>query len=381
VTKTFSFFAPHTPSLHQARAQAGQQVPLRASLCSINVLLSRVYTCTLSTMGISPNTNGTGDIVLYKAKDGSAQIDVHMQDETVWLSQKQMSELFDKDVSTINEHISNAFSEHELAKDSVIRNFRITAKDGKTYETMHYNLDVIISVGYRVKSQRGTQFRIWATNVLRKHLVDGFTLHRKRLEEKGLHELQQAIDLVRKTSGTYELSASEAKGILDVITRYMQTWVLLRQYDDEAVRQPEGLRSARYHLTYVDACSAIHTLKETLMKTGEASTLFAQEPNHGLQSVVGNIAQTFDGKELYPSLEEKAAHLLYFVIKDHPFVDGNKRIGVLLFLLFLDRNHALPSEGGVFQNSTLVSLALLIAESAPRQKEIMLRMILQFLTI
>jgi DNA ligase (NAD+) len=332
-------------------------------------------------MSTAPHFPGASEIILYKAKDGSAQVDVRMQDETVWLSLQQMTDLFGRDKSVISRHIRNIYKMGELEKNSVVAKIATTAADGKTYQVEYYSLDMILSVGYRVNSKSGTQFRIWATNVLRKHLIDGFTLHRRRLEEKGLQELQQAIDLVRRTSDVHQLSVSEAKGVLDVITRYMQTWVLLRQYDDAAVAQPLKLRSARYRLTYDDACSAIDTLKEHLMKTGEASELFGQERDHGLEAIIGNIVQTFDGKELYSSLEEKAAHLLYFVIKDHPFVDGNKRIGVLLFLLYLDRNHALSLGSSAFQNSTLVSLALLIAESAPRQKEVMLRMILQFLTI
>lgn len=330
------------------------------------------------------NTFGNGEIILYKAKDGSAQVDVTLQNETVWLSLNQIANLFKRDKSVISRHIKNVYETHELRRNSTVANFAtVQMEGGKEVKRSieYYNLDMILSIGYRVNSKRGTQFRIWATDVLRRHLIDGFTIHRKRLEEKGLKELQHAIDLVRHTAGIHELNIVEARGILDVVTRYMQTWVLLRQYDDAAVTQPVQLRSARYHLTYDDACNAIGTLKEHLMKAGEASELFGQERDHGLEAIIGSIAQTFDRKELYPSLEEKAAHLLYFVIKDHPFIDGNKRIGVLLFLLFLDRNHALSLGSSAFQNSTLVSLALLIAESAPRQKEVMLSMILQFLTV
>lgn len=325
--------------------------------------------------------NNTGEIILYEAEDGSTHIDVQMQDETVWLSQKQMAVLFNKDVRTVNEHIRNIFDEEELTEDSVVRKFRITASDGKSYETLHYNLDVIISVGYRVKSKRGTQFRIWATNVLRKHLLQGYTLHEKRLQEKGYAELQQAIDLISTTKDRHDLSAAEATGIVEVITMYMKTWLLLRQYDEEDIAVPKNLHAATYVLTLEDARSAVASLKMELMNHGEASDLFGQERGHSLDSIIGSVYQTFDGKELYETVEEKAAHLLYFVIKDHPFSDGNKRSAVLLFLQFLDKNNMLPVSNNALSDNVLVSLALLIAESDPKQKEVMIRMIMQFLAV
>jgi prophage maintenance system killer protein len=236
---------------------------------------------------------------------------------------------------------------------------------------------MILSVGYRVNSRRGTQFRIWATNILRQHLLQGYTLHQKRLQEKGLKDLEGALELVQRAIETKELSGDEAKGLLRVITDYAETWLLLRQYDDEEIALPAGMRKASYLLTYADVRAAVAGLRRKLADGGEASSLFGQERGEMLEGIIGNLYQTFDGEELYPTVEEKAAHLLYFVIKDHPFTDGNKRIGVLLFLYFLNRNHSLASI--VLPDTMLVALALLIAGSDPKQKEVMLRLILHFI--
>ena len=320
------------------------------------------------------------DFLLYKSPDGSVNVDVLIEDQSVWLNSHQMAELFDIDRSGIVKHVKNVYKTGELQKNSTCAKIAQVTKDGKKREMDYYNLDMIISVGYRVNSKRGTQFRMWATNLLRHHLLDGYTLHQKRLQEKGYKELQQAIDLICTTKERHELSASEATGILDVITGYMQTWLLLRQYDEEAIAIPENLHTATYNLTIDDAREAVVLLKLELMKRGEASELFGQERGDALASIVGNIAQTFDGKDLYPTTEEKAAHLLYFVIKDHPFSDGNKRSGVLLFLHYLDKNRMLQKGEYALRDTTLASLALLIAESDPKQKDVMLCMIMQFLS-
>lgn len=328
-----------------------------------------------------PSITDNNQIVLYQAEDGTVQMDVRLQDETIWLSQKQMSVLFDKGVRTINEHIQNIFEDAELKPDTTIRKFRIVQNEGKRKverEIDCYNLDVIISVGYRVSSKRGTQFRIWATNVLRRHLIEGYTFHQKRLHEKGTKELEQALALIARAKSLPELSSDEAKGLLDIVTRYAQTWLLLRKYDDGVMDIPAKLRKPVYRLTYDDALRNILTLKESLAKKGEASDLFGLERAEMLQSIIGNLYQTFDKKELYPTLEEKAAHLLYFVIKDHPFSDGNKRIAVLLFLIFLQKNDAL-SRAEELLDSSLVALALLIAESDPKERETMTRLVLHFI--
>jgi prophage maintenance system killer protein len=324
--------------------------------------------------------NDLGEVVLYKTEDGKAALDVRLDGDTVWLSQKQMSELFDKNVRTVSEHLRNIFKEGELKKSSVIRNFRITATDGKTYDTQLYNLDVIISVGYRVKSKRGTQFRIWATQTLKDHLVRGYTLNERRLRERGI-EMEQAAQLLSRTLTRHELVTEEGRGVLDVITRYAKSWLLLKEYDDNTLSVPERRRPARVAIDYARARENINTLKARLMEKGEASNLFGQERTEQLIGILGAIEQTFGGDPLYPSIEEKAAHLLYFVIKDHPFADGNKRIGSFLFILFLRENDYLEDVNGVpkINENALVALALLTAESEPRNKELMIRLIMNLI--
>jgi prophage maintenance system killer protein len=314
-------------------------------------------------------------IVIYQSPDGTTLIDVRLEAETVWLTQKQMAELFGKNVRTVNEHIRNIFKEAELEEKSVIRKFRITATDGKTYDISHYNLDVIISVGYRVKSQRGTQFRQWATKVLRDHLVQGFTVNQARIAEKGLSEMQQAVELLARTLDHQTLITGIGKDVLSVIVGYARTWRLLLQYDENALALPAGCQPARGMLKYDFAMQAITELKRELMRKGEASGLFGAEQGNALAAILGNIEQTMFGKPLYKTREEKAAHLLYFVIKDHPFVDGNKRIGSFLFLLY-NRQEGIP---GVIGENSLTALALLIAESEPSNKDLMIRLVVNLL--
>ncbi|HZV46309.1 MAG TPA: RhuM family protein [Thermodesulfovibrionales bacterium] len=317
----------------------------------------------------------TDQIIIYQSPDGAAHIAVHLEAETVWLTQKQMSELFGKNVRTVNEHIRNIFREAELEEKSVIRKFRITATDGKIYDISHYNLDVIISVGYRVKSQRGTQFRQWATKVLRDHLVQGFTVNQARIAEKGLSEMQQAVELLARTLSNQTLVTEMGKDVLSVIVGYARTWRLLLQYDEDALVLPSGCQPARGVLEYDFATQAITELKRELMRQDEATGLFGAEQGNALAAILGNIEQTMFGKPLYKTREEKAAHLLYFVIKDHPFVDGNKRIGSFLFLLY-NRQEGIP---GVISENTLTALALLIAESEPSNKDLMIRLVVNLL--
>ncbi|MFN4212627.1 MAG: RhuM family protein [Microgenomates group bacterium] len=274
-----------------------------------------------------------GEIIIYKSKDGP-QLEVRLEEETVWLTQKQMALLFDKGIPTINEHIRNIFKEGELKEDSVIRKFRITAADGKTYETNFYNLDVIISVGYRVKSLRGTQFRIWATKTLKDHLIKGYTINQKRLLQatNQLKELQNTISFLQEKS-KHELLVGQGQEILSLLANYSKTLTLLEQYDKRKLplaRKTKG----KFVLKYSEAKRIIQEIKKDLIAKKEASDLFGQEFGERFKTILDSIYQGFDKKELYPSLEEKAAHLLYFVIKDHPFVDGNKRIASFLFIYF-----------------------------------------------
>lgn len=316
------------------------------------------------------------EIVIYKAKDGHIELNVSLSEETVWLTQKQLSDLFDKNIRTISEHINNIFKEGELDEDSVIRNFRITAADGKTYDTKHYNLDVIISVGYRVHSKLGTEFRQWATLKLKEHLIKGYTLNKKRLAERGVKELQQSIELLQKTLTRNDLVNDIGIETIQLIMSYTKTWHLLLAYDEDKLTLPTQGRQATAALNYKTAVHAIETLKSDLATRNEATTLFGNEREHGLQSILGNIEQTFGGEPLYKTIEERAAHLLYFVIKDHPFSDGNKRIGCLIFLLYLKLQNTTIK----LNDNGLVALALLIAESDPQQKDLSIRLIVNLLT-
>jgi len=312
-------------------------------------------------------------VVLYKNR-----LEVRLDKETVWLTQKQMAELFQKDVRTINEHIKNIFAEGELVPESVIRKFRITAADGKNYDTAHYNLDVIISVGYRVKSLRGTQFRIWATNVLRQHLVDGYTLNKKRLmaQERGIRTLQEAVRLLGNVA-LLEVVSDEAKGIVQIITEYSRALTILDDFDHQRLSAPEGTKQAKFELTYEGAKKIIDQMRLKF----HGSSLVGQEKDQGFKSSIGAIYQTFGGRDVYPTIEAKAAHLLYFVTKNHSFVDGNKRIAAALFICFLQRNGILLRKDGNkrIDDNALVALTLMIAASKPSEKDIMIKVILNLL--
>ena len=322
-------------------------------------------------------TTQHGEIIIYQAKNGKSSLEVHLHEDTVWLSQAQLTELFDRNKKTISEHIRKIFKEGELDEKAVVRKFRTTASDGKSYAINYYNLDVIISVGYRVKSQRGTQFRIWATSILKGHLIRGYTVNERRLAEKGLSEMEQTSALLTKTLERNETLSDEGRAVLHVVSLYAKSWSLILQYDEERLELPENRHPTEKSLDYIRAKEAISTLKSELIEHGEASNLFGREQDKQLQGILGNIAQTFDSHELYPFIEEKAAHLLYFVIKDHPFTDGNKRIGSFLFLIFLKDNNLLEQSG--INDNGLVALALLIAESAPKQKNLLIKLTMNLL--
>lgn len=321
------------------------------------------------------NSNKNNEIVIYKAKDGHIELNVHLSKETVWLTQAQLSDLFNKNKSSISEHISKIFSDGELDKDSVVRNFRTTGKDGKIYNVNHYNLDLIISVGYRVNSKEAINFRQWATQVLKEHIIKGYTVNNKRLAEHGFTELQQTVDLLQKTLVKHEMVNDIGKETIDLINNYAKTWNILLAYDEDRLSLPVKNKITINRLEYNLALDAVQSLKKDLAKRKEASNLFGNERDKGLESILNNIEQTFDGVQLYPTIEERAAHLLYFIIKDHPFTDGNKRISCLMFLLYLNLQNISPK----FNNNGLVALALLIAESDPSQKEIMIKLTVNLL--
>jgi prophage maintenance system killer protein len=317
-------------------------------------------------------------VVLYQTKDGQTTLDVQLRDETVWLTQAQMVELFQRDKRTVSEHIRNVFKEGELNEEAVVRKSRTTAADGKSYRTAAYNLDVIISVGYRVKSKRGTQFRFWATSVLKDYLIKGYALNQRRLAENGVAELRGVLDLLAATLEQHRLVNDTGLAVLDLVRRYGLTWSLLLQYDEDRLSLPAVKhQDAGVAFDLAVVRQAIKSLRSELAAKGESTNLFGRERGESLAALLGAIHQTFGGQDLYPSFEEKAAHLLYFVIKDHPFSDGNKRIGSLLFLLYLQTTGLLDAIR--FDNKALVALALLIAASDPAQKELMIRLIVNLL--
>jgi prophage maintenance system killer protein len=292
-----------------------------------------------------------------------------------------MAELFGKNIRTINEHIQNIFTEKELTKTSVIRKFRITAADGKSYKTESYNLDVIISVGYRVKSLRGTQFRIWATKTLRDYILKGYAINQNRLVDTGIDELGRAVALIKQTLDSKVLTTAESRGILRVITDYAHSWVMMHKYDEGEIKI-SGKTKPKYVLTYDEAIGYVKQLSQTLHSQDSAARFVGMErTDNGLDRIIGSINQTYGGKDVYKTVEEKAAHLLYFVIKDHPLIDGNKRSGSLLFIHYLAQNGLLFRETGerTINDNTIVALALLISQSHPHDKEIMIHLITNLL--
>lgn len=320
-------------------------------------------------------------IVIYEIAKGK-KISVPIEKDSVWLSLDQMANLFDRDNSVVSRHIKNIFSEKELPKKSVVAKYATTAKDGKTYQLDYYNLDVIISVGYRVKSLRGTQFRIWATKTLRDYILHGYAINSHRIADTGLDELERAVNLIRQTLDSRVLTGAEAKGVLKVIADYAHSWLLMHKYDEGEV-DLFAKTKPKYVLTYEVAIGFIHQFSESLHQIDRAARFVGMErSDHGLDRIIGSINQTYGGKDLYKSVEEKAAHLLYFVIKDHPLIDGNKRSGSLLFIHYLAQNGLLFRHSGerTINDNTIVALALLISQSHPNDKEIMIRLITNLLT-
>ena len=318
------------------------------------------------------------ELIIYSPDNGQG-VQVRLEGDTVWLTQEQMATLFGRERSVITKHLRNIFKEQELDEQSVCANFAHTAADGKTYQVSQYNLDVIISVGYRVNSRQGVRFRQWATRILREHLTQGYTLDRQRFERNAA-ELEAALLLMQKAALQPEIDAATGRGLADIVARYTQTFLWLQRYDEgllaDPATQPGGVLS-----TPDQARAALATLKSSLIARGEATPLFAQERDDGLAALLGNLQQTVFGEAAYPSVEAKAAHLLYFVIKNHPFADGNKRSGAFLFVDFLHRNQRLLQPDGtpVINDIGLAALALLVAESAPAQKDILIRLIMNML--
>lgn len=313
-------------------------------------------------------------IVIYQTADGQTSIEVKLENETVWLSANQMAALFDRDEKTIRKHINNVFSEGELEKENNTHFLRV---DGVKQPVAFYSLDVIISVGYRVKSQRGTQFRMWANRVLKEYLVKGYAVN-KALTEQRYTELKQLVTVLGRTVKAQEaLTSDDALNLVEVVTDYAYALDTLDRYDYQQLAVEQTTNEAKFHATYEGAMQAIAELKE---KFG-GSQWFAHEKDDSFKSSIGQIYQTFGGQDLYPSVEEKAAMLLYLVTKNHSFSDGNKRIAATLFLWFMAGNGILYNPDGSkrIADNTLVALTLMIAESRTEEKDIMVKVVVNLI--
>lgn len=322
-----------------------------------------------------------GQIVIFEGENNSVQ--VRLEGETIWLSQAQMAELFGTSSDNISLHLKNIYKDQELQEEATTEDFSAVRQEGarKVQRRLkHYNLDAIISVGYRVSSARATRFRQWATTVLREHLSQGYTLSRQRFEHNAA-ELEAALQLVKKAAAGESLTTAQGRGLVDVIARYTHTFLWLQRYDEGLLTAPAGSPGGDLP-SFDEACSAIARLKADLIAKGEATDLFGRERDDAFAALLGNLEQTVFGEPAYPTVEAKAAHLLYFVIKNHPFSDGNKRSGAFLFVDFLARNGRLLRGGEpVINDVGLAALALLVAESDPKAKDVMIRLIENMLAL
>lgn len=321
-------------------------------------------------------------IIIYQTEDGETSIDVIMDHETVWLDQEKISDLFQTDRTSITKHIKNIYNSSELPEESTCAKIAQVQTEGKrriSRKISHYNLDMIISIGYRVNSIRGTQFRIWANKILKEYLVKGYSLNEKRLHEQSqqFEALKQTVKLMGNVLGAQELSSDETSGLLKVITDYTYALDVLDKYDHRKLTIEATHVRQGFIATYKEAMKAIKGLKD---KFG-GSSLFGNEKDESFQSSIATIYQSFGGRELYPSIEEKAAHLLYFVVKNHSFSDGNKRIAAFLFVWFLEKNNILYREDGAkrIADNALVALTLMIAESKPDEKDIIAQVVVNLI--
>jgi prophage maintenance system killer protein len=317
------------------------------------------------------------EVVIYQAEDGNAALEVQLDHETVWLSLNQMAALFQRDKSVVSRHLRNVFQTGELMQSAVVAKNATTAADGKVYQVDYYNLDAIISVGYRVNSLRGTQFRQWATRVLRDHLVKGYTLNEQRLrdERAKFKEMQRTVELLSRTLANQELVTETGREVLQVITDYAYALATLDRYDHGTLAFEATSGPAAFVLEYAEAIGIVQSMKD------DFDGLFGQEKDQGFQSALGAVYQTFDGKDLYPSIEEKAANLFYFIVKNHAFSDGNKRIAAAVFIYFLARNGILYRADGSkrLADNALVALTLLIAESKPEEKDTLVKVVVNLI--
>lgn len=328
------------------------------------------------------NASSTNEILIYRTADSDVDVRLDSSRDTVWLSQRQMAELFETSPDNISLHLKNIYADAELVEAATTEESSVVRLEGTrrvTRRVVHYNLDAIISVGYRVSSKQAVLFRQWATRVLREHLTRGYTLNRERFEANA-RELEAALHLVRKAAQSPELQADTGRGLVDIVSRYAQTFLLLQRYDDGLLTEPSA-QAGGILQSMAEARTGLAQLKANLIARGEATVLFGQERGDAFDALMGNLEQTVFGEPAYPTVEAKAAHLLYFVIKNHPFSDGNKRSGAFLFVDFLNRNHRLLDATGqpVINDIGLAALALLVAESDPAQKDTMIRLVMNML--
>lgn len=321
-------------------------------------------------------------VLIYQKEDGQSAVEVRLEQDTLWLSLQQIADLFNRDKSRVSRHLKNIFETGELDVNSVVAENATTAADGKTYKVKYYNLDAIISVGYRINSVEGTQFRIWANRVLKDYLVKGYALNTQRLQaqQENIKQLERTLTLFQQNL-IEQASLPEARGLVSVIAGYTRTFVLLNQFDSERLPLGDFATTIHYEIREDEALVGIAALKADLIGRGEASELFGNQKDDSFAGILGNILQSFGGEFLYPSIEEQGAHLLYFVIKNHPFSDGNKRIGAFLFIWFLQRNqHHLKTDGELkINDNALAAIALLVAQSDPAQKHLMIHLIMNLI--
>ena len=313
-------------------------------------------------------------VVIFQAKSGAIELRGDLSKETIWATQAQIADAFDVNVRTVNEHLVNIFSTKELRKDSVIRKFRITAADGKKYDTQFYNLDAILSVGYRINSEKATLFRQWATKTLKAHIVDGYTINRARVAKNydAFLEAVEKVKLLLPAGGTVDATSA-----LELIKLFADTWISLDAYDKSTL-PITGASKKQVKITVNDLINSLQELKNELLKKGEVGELFGQERQSGsVVGIIGNVFQTFGGHDLYPTVEEKSAYLLYFMVKNHPYSDGNKRHGAFVFVWFLKRTGLLRTDK--MTPTALTALTLLIAESDPKHKDRMIGLVLMLL--
>jgi prophage maintenance system killer protein len=327
-----------------------------------------------------------GEIVIYEPAEGEARVEVRLEGETVWLSLNQMANLFQRDKSVVSRHLRNVFASGELREEATVAKFATVQTEGGrevVREIEHFNLDAILSVGYRVNSRRGTDFRIWATNTLRDHIIKGYTINQRRLSEQTerYQELQEAVGLIGEVLRQKELDGPQAEGLLHVITDYAYALSLLDDYDHQRLAIRNTTRKEPFEISYESARAAIDAMADRMRQDGKEVSLFGHEKDDSFKGSLSAIYQTFDGDDLYPSIEEKAAHLLYFIVKNHSFTDGNKRIAASVFLWFLDGNGLLYSGDGRKRigDNALVALTLMIAESRAQHKDIVVKVIVNLI--